>query len=115
MSGSNARRSKQRLIMAEANKAIEPLVIRDIFSSEPIVPPATASVFFVGIFSPIVKQAERPLSIEIAVPDKDMKGWLFHEPIDLFVRRYVKQAAQEDKALPTLKVKKGVGPTPPGS
>lgn len=108
----NARRSKQRRVMAEANKAIEPLVMGDMFSEEAALPPATASVFFVGIFSPSVKQGERPISIEVAVPDKEMKGWLFHEPVEVFVRRYVKQPVQVDNALPTLKVKKGVGPTP---
>jgi hypothetical protein len=111
----NARRSKSRLVMAEANRAIEPWVIQDFFDPQSVVAPATMTVFFVAVFSSFVKDGERPMSIEIAVPDKDMRGWLFREPIDLFVQRYTKKVVQEDKALPKLKVNKGVGPTSPGS
>lgn len=111
----NARRSKQRLVMAEANKAIESLVIQDLYDSKPVIAPATMTVFFVAVFSSDVKHGEKPISIEIAVPDKNMRGWLFREPISLFVRRYAKEAVQEDKVLPKLKTKKEKEATPPGS
>ncbi|NII56109.1 alpha/beta hydrolase [Luteibacter sp. SG786] len=111
----NARRSKQRLVLAQANKAIEPLVIQDLLDPQPYVEPATITVFFAAVFSPHVRDGERPISIEIAVPDKEMRGWLFREPVELFVRRYTKKTVQEDKARPTLKINKENEATPPGS
>ncbi len=111
----NARRSKQRLVLAEANKAIEPLVTEDLLDPQPYVEPATFTVFFAAVFSPNVRDGERPISTEIAVPDKDMTGWLFREPIELFLRRYSKKSVQEDKARPKLKIIKENEATPPGS
>jgi hypothetical protein len=44
------------------------------------------------------------LSVQIAVPDREMRGWLFREPVSAFVQRYEqKPGAQDDLAKPKLK------------
>jgi len=99
----NARRSKTRQQMSLANRAIEPLVQPGLF--ENYQEPANATAFFVGCFSGgIENQSAATLSIHVAVPDKEMKGWLFREDISRFLARYDSViTVQEDKAMPSLK------------
>lgn len=98
----NGRRSATRRYMAFANKAIEPLVQPELF--EQYVPPSAAAVFFVACFSgsPNI-QPESPVSIYIAVPNHDMRTWLFKEATDQFLRRYQPGVMQEDGVKPRLK------------
>lgn len=100
----NARRSQTRRAMALANEAIEGLVHPDLF--EPTKPILTGTMFFVSVFSGSIKNSpERPLSIHIAVPDREMRNWLFREPISEFLCRYndVAVESQQDLAVPVLK------------
>jgi hypothetical protein len=105
----NGRRSKTRRQMSFANKAIEPLVQPELF--EQYIAPADAVAFFVACFSGSVHiQPESPVSIQIAVPDRDMDGWLFKETLDVFLQRYEqKPATQADLARPKLKKSKKQG------
>jgi len=99
----NGRRSKIRRQMSYANKAIEPLVQPELFNN--YVDPSEATVFFVSCFSKSLHEHPTgPVSIDIAVPDREMRGWLFREPLSQFLRRYEQvQATQNDLAVPTLK------------
>lgn len=103
----NGRRSQTRRQMSFANKAIEPLVQPDMFGD--YQPPADAVAFFVACFSRSLSiQPESPVSIQIAVPDREMRGWLFREPVSTFVKRFDQlPIGQQDLARPTLK--KNVG------
>ena len=89
--------------MSYANKAIEPLVQPELFDQ--YTAPADAVAFFVACFSGSLHiQPESPVSIQIAVPDREMRGWLFKEPLNEFLKRYEqKPAAQNDLAKPKLK------------
>lgn len=101
---SSGRRSETRKQMSLANAAIEPLVQPGLFSS--YVEPSQAIVFVVACFTGSMhSQPEIPVSIEIAVPDRYMRNWLFREPIDAFIKRYDQQsvAGQDDLAVPKLK------------
>src|SRR3546814_19936311 len=74
------------------------------------VEPSQAVVFVVACFAgSLHSQPDTPVSIEIAVPDRHMQGWLFREPIDAFIKRYDQQptAGQDDLAVP--KLKKNIG------
>lgn len=99
----NGRRSNLRRQMSKANWAIEPLAYPDFFRDSR--PPSEAVVFFVACFSGSVRvQPESPLSIQVAVPDGNMRGWLFREPLEVFVARYnQKWVPQRDVAIPVLK------------
>lgn len=99
----NGRRSHTRRQMSFANKAIEPLVQPELFDL--YVAPSEAVAFFVGCFSGSLHiQPESPLSVQIAVPDREMRGWLFREPVNVFLQRYEqKPAVQDDLAKPKLK------------
>lgn len=103
----NGRRSHTRRQMSMANQAIEPLVQPGLF--EDYAPPSAGVVFFVASFSKSLHQSpEAPVSIQIAVPDRYMRGWLFRERVGAFVQRYEqKPAAQDDLAVPKLKKKLG--------
>ncbi|KAE8759631.1 alpha/beta hydrolase [Paraburkholderia madseniana] len=107
----NGRRSHTRRQMSFANKAIEPLVQPELF--EEYSAPSEAVAFFVACFSGSLHvQPESPLSIQIAVPDRDMRGWLFREPVSAFLQRYEleqKPATQDDLAKPKLKKDKKQG------
>jgi hypothetical protein len=99
----NGRRSRTRLEMSYANRVVEPLVQPNLFGE--VEPISKATVFIVASFSGSLKiQPETPLGIDIAVPDKDMKGWLFREPLQVFLNRYHAVVEQKDTAIPTLKV-----------
>ncbi|MEZ5740835.1 MAG: hypothetical protein R3E68_16165 [Burkholderiaceae bacterium] len=66
--------------------------------------------FIVACFAgSLHSQPDTPVSIEIAVPDRHMQGWLFREPVDAFVKPYDQQptAGQDDLAVP--KLKKSIG------
>ena len=100
----NGRRSHTRQQMALANKALEPLVQGALF--EQYQTPATAVAFFVACFSGSLRVSpEGPVSIHIAVPNHDMRGWLFREPLSSFLHRYEPAASdvQVDLVKPTLK------------
>ena len=99
----NGRRSHTRRQMSYANKAIEPLVQPELFDQ--YTAPADAVAFFVACFSGSLHiQPESPVSIQIAVPDREMRGWLFKEPLNAFLKRYEqKPGVQNDLAKPKLK------------
>lgn len=101
----NAKRSKSRVVMAQANTAIQAIVLGDLFDEKRQV--AAISAFFVSLFSGSLKvQPEWPLSVEIAVPDTNMEGWLFREPLSHFLQRYESGAPQQpDLATPKLREK----------
>lgn len=105
----NGRRSHARRQMSFANKAIEPLVQPELFNQYST--PSSAVVFFVACFSGSLHiQPDSPVSIQIAVPDREMRGWLFKEPLDAFLQRYEQMpVSQDDLAKPKLKkIKKQV-------
>jgi len=93
----NGRRSRTRREMSLANRSVEPLVQPGLFGD--VQPITEATVFFVATFG----SSDAPVSIDIAVPDKDMKGWLFREPLQVFANRYYVIAEQPDNAVPMLK------------
>lgn len=100
----SGRRSETRKQMSQANSAIEPLLQPELFSG--YVEPSQAVVFIVACFAgSLHSQPDTPVSIEVAVPDRHMQGWLFRESIDAFIRRYDQQpkAGQDDLAVPKLK------------
>jgi len=101
----NGRRSRTRREMAMANMSIEPLVTPDLFDA--YQPATKATVFFVGVFDLSVQDtAAVPLSIDIAVPDHELKEWLFRMPITQFLTLYESQNItdeQPDLAVPLLK------------
>lgn len=99
----NGRRSHTRRQMALANAALEPLVQPGLFST--YVQPSDAVAFFVACFSGSLSyQPESPVSVQIAVPSRDMRGWLFKEPLNEFIKRYEAPAIiQTDLAVPKLK------------
>jgi hypothetical protein len=99
----NGRRSQTRRQMSLANAALEPLVQTGLFDS--YVPPSEGVAFFVACFSGSLHiQPESPVSIQVAVPDREMRGWLFKEPLQIFVQRYEPNlTAQADLAKPKLK------------
>lgn len=104
----NGRRSQTRRQMSMANKAIEFLVQPELFAD--YKSPTEVVAFFVACFAgSLHTQPESPVSIQIAVPDRNMQGWLFRESIDVFVKRYDQKpmSQQDDLAMP--KLKKNIG------
>jgi len=103
----NGRRSNTRRQLSMANRSIEPLVQPDLFDD--YTPASEAVIFFVACFSRGKKNIpETPVSIQIAVPDKEMRDWLFRESLDAFINRYSQESApQHDLAIP--KLKKNIG------
>ena len=104
----NGRRSRTRRQMSLANKSIEPLVQSGLFGG--YVQATDAVAFFVACFSGSLRvHPEGPVSIQIAVPNPHMTGWLFREPLTKYLSRYdtVENAAPEDRAVP--KLKKNIG------
>ncbi|MDB5823305.1 MAG: hypothetical protein JWR21_2009 [Herminiimonas sp.] len=109
----NGRRSKTRRHMSFANLAIEPLVQPGLFGH--YAPSSTAVAFFVACFSGSLRaHPESPVSIQIAVPDRNMRGWLFREPIEVFIKRYeLAPAGEHDLVIPKLKTNvRKLGGTP---
>lgn len=100
------KRSKARAQLSEVNKIIEQSVRPDLF--EEAREATSATVFFMSSANRHYNgdEEQSPLSsIEVGVPSTDMKGWIFHQSIHMFLQRYeVEAAAQEDKAKSTLKV-----------
>jgi hypothetical protein len=90
--------------MSYANKAIEPLVQPELFDE--YTSPSDAVAFFVACFSGSLHiQPDSPVSIQIAVPDREMRGWLFKEALNAFLQRYEqKPVLQDDLAKPKLKI-----------
>ena len=107
----NGRRSRTRREMAMANLSIEPLVTPDLF--ETYQPATKATVFFVGVFDRSVQDSVAvPMSIDLAVPDHELKGWLFRMPTTEFLTLYDSQTVsdvQPDLATPILKPGIAVG------
>lgn len=103
----NGRRSHTRRQMSFANRAIEPLVQPELFDTYQA--PADAVAFFVACFSGSLHvQPESPVSIQIAVPDRDMRSWLFREPLGEFAKRFDQSSLeQRDLAKPILKKNTG--------
>ncbi len=102
----NGRRSQTRRQMSMANMAIEKLVQPELFDN--YHPLSEAVVFFVACFSGSLRvHPESPVSMQVAVPDRYMRGWLFREPLDAFVKRYDQKSVQRDLAVP--KLRKGIG------
>ncbi|WP_265655769.1 alpha/beta hydrolase [Verminephrobacter aporrectodeae] len=103
----NGRRSRTRKQLSLANMAIEPLIQSELFSG--YRPPSDAVAFFVACFSGDLNiQPESPVSIQIAIPDQHMRGWLFKEPLEAFAKRYDQMpVGQNDLAVP--KLKKNIG------
>lgn len=104
----SGRHSATRRQMSLANAAIESLIQPALFSS--YVEPSEAVVFIVACFAgSLHSQPETPVSIEIAIPDRNMRGWIFREPIDVFIKRYGQKpmGIQDDLAVP--KLKKNIG------
>lgn len=99
----NGRRSRTRKQMSEANAALEPLIQPNLFT--PYKVPSQAVVFFVACFSGSLQiHPESPSSIQIAVPDRLMQGWLFKESANRFLQRYERKVeSQLDLAIGTLK------------
>ncbi len=99
----NARRSKRRVELSMANKAIEPLVQPALFSE--YAEPTEAVVFFVASFANSLRiQPDTPVTIEVAVPDPNFRRWLFREPLERFILRYDQPVSvQNDLARPKLK------------
>ncbi len=101
----NGRRSQLRKQMSLANQALEALVQEDLFAT--YQRPASAVAFFVSVFSGSLKlNPEAPNYVAIAVPNRDMTGWLFREPLRAFVARFDAAPSQVDNAKPTLKVRR---------
>lgn len=104
----NGRRSETRRQMSMANAAIEPLVQPELFVD--YTPPSKAVVFFVACFAGSLQiQPESPVSIQLAVPDRQMQGWLFREPLDVFIKRYDEKPMTMQDDLATPKLKKNIG------
>jgi hypothetical protein len=98
----HGRRSETRKRLSEVNKALEPLVQPELFRE--YVEPSIATVFIVACFAGVRYRPETPLEIQIAVPDRNMRGWLFREPIQAFVNRYYQgPPVQIDGAKPKLR------------
>lgn len=99
----NGRRSHTRRHLALANQALEPLVQPSLF--EQYTRPRAAVAFFVACFSGSPRvHADGPVSISIAVPDRDMRGWLFRESLTTFLERYEPVVGDQiDLAKPKLK------------
>ena len=99
----NGRRSQLRKQLSTANVAIEQLVQPQLFGAPGPITEAVA--FFVSCFTPSLRgEPEVPDTIELAVPDRTMKHWIFREPLKLFLQRYDQTPAQQvDLARPVLK------------
>lgn len=104
----NGRRSETRRQISMVNKAIEPLVQPELFAD--YEPPSEAVTFFVACFAGSLNiQPESPISIQVAVPDRNMRGWLFREPINEFTKRYDQKPVAMQDDLATPKLKKSIG------
>jgi hypothetical protein len=102
----NARRSKQRLNLAEHNRWLERLIQPD-FLGQPVITHPTMVVFFVSIYSGSIHvQPEMPLAVEIAVMDTELRTQLFHESIPAFISRFAEPVVQADNVRVHLKVAK---------
>lgn len=99
----NARRSQRRKELALANAAIEPLVQPELFGA--YVPPTEGAVFFVACFAGSLRiQPERPVTIQVAVPDRSMRHWLYRDSLEAFIRSYDEVVAEQyDLAQPKLR------------
>lgn len=99
----NGRRSLARRQLALANRAMEQLVMPDLFESRK--PIGTGTVFMVTVFDRSIQDSmATPFSVDIAVPDHNMTGWLYRETVDEFLKLYETVAeTQIDSAVPTLK------------
>jgi hypothetical protein len=103
----NGRRSLTRREISRVNLSIEPLVIPNLF--ETYQPTNKATVFFVSVFDRSVQDSLAvPTSIYVAVPDHELKGWLFRMKTTDLLCLYDSNSqrvagVQQDLAMPSLK------------
>lgn len=99
----SGRRSQTRKQMSLANKAIEPLVQPGLFDE--YTPPTQVVAFFVACFAgSLTREPDAPTSVQIAIPDRQMRAWLFRERLGDFLHRYDgNRESQDDLAVPKLK------------
>lgn len=96
----SARRSSSRRLLAKANDVIGRLAQPDLFECR--APVTAATVFFIATFADY--KSALPASLHIAVPDKNIRHWLFMEELDNFINSYTEQPmAQPDLAVPRIK------------
>ncbi len=100
----SARRSQTRRQMAEVNRSVEPLIQSELFAL--VEDPKRAVAFFVATFSSSLELSpDKPLNIELAVPNRTLNKWLFKESLQVFLQRYVAPTVtQRDGASPKLKL-----------
>lgn len=99
----NSNRSVTRRKLAEDNQDIAHLLQPSLFGPVDV---NSGTLFIVACFSgSLSHQPEKPVRIYVAVPDEYMEGWLFREPLDLFLARYDEVPKQADLAQPKLKTK----------
>lgn len=99
------RRSKSRLNSAMINEQIELATRPDLFQPAPLI--TEGLVLFVAYFAEAPSpQQETPFRIEVAIPDKSLKSWLYQESVEKVLSYFEPTVPQEDKVKPTLK--KGV-------
>ena len=92
----------EAVYLCSINREIEQLVQPSVF--EPPGPATSATLLFVAVFSgSLTDHPDRPISIEVAVPDSELREWLFSEPLSTFVRRYNAATSQPDNVVPVLK------------
>lgn len=99
-----AKCSKTRRDISQLNRNLQVAMHGDLFEeASPEV--TTVSAFFVSLYSGSTTYLpEAPLSIEVAIPTRNMDGWLLREPISTVLGYYdAKPTAQVDLAKPTLK------------
>ena len=111
----SARRSQARKKLAKCNVQLETLVYPDLFADQHIEP-SSGTIFFVTCFSGSMENSpDKPIRVQVAVCDSDMKQWLFIEDISKFVDRYIVTSTcdanntVEDLVKPKLKkhIKRG--------
>lgn len=99
----NARRSVQRRALAEINRTMSYLVQPDLFGDSSDAP-TVGTVFFVAIFAKNLSESpDRPIDVQVAVPDPEMRNWLYTKSVAEFLQCYSKPVEQIDKATPALK------------
>jgi len=101
----NARRSRKRVELTQANEYLAELVQPSLFERGQKA--ATGIVFFVTEFGE--SPDPRPRDILVAVPAPGMTSWLYCESITTFLQGYNEPSRQDDFAKPVLRasVKKG--------
>ncbi|MES1934395.1 hypothetical protein T35B1_17411 [Salinisphaera shabanensis T35B1] len=97
------RSSVMRRELCEQNKHIAQFLQGDLFRVG--TAPTACTIFFVACFARGPGCVlESPESIHVAVPEMEMKEWLFREPLSMFLARYDHGTqVQADRVTPKLK------------